>query len=110
MDQEAVEEAPDFDVEAAYGELFTSNRTTDYNPHPSRTKASWAIYVKDGNIKLPPPNWWIKDQDAKGREKAKWAIWNSRYQYGRQLSVWIVAPLQDFRDANFLRKASEYRF
>ncbi len=110
MDQTTLEEAPDFDVEKAYGEFFTPNRTTDYNPHPARNKASWAVVVRDGNIKLPPPNWWIADQDEKGREKAKWAIWNSRYTYGRQLSIWLVAPLEDFRVAKFLRKASEYRF
>ena len=104
------EEAPDYDVEEAYGELFTPNRTTDYNPHPARSKAIWAVTVREGNIKLPPPTWWLDEQNRKGREKAKFAIWHSRYNYGRKLSIWMMAPLEDFRRAAFLRKAAEYRF
>jgi hypothetical protein len=106
MDQD--EEAPDFDVETAFGELFTPNRTSTYNPRPVATKASWGAIVQMGNIALPPPSWWLAEQDTKGRQKSKFAIWNSRYSYGRKLSIWIMAPLEDFRRAKFLRKREEY--
>jgi hypothetical protein len=79
-----LEDSPEFDV-TTIGEMFTNNRTTTYNPHPSRTRVAWAQTIISGNIKLPPPSWWLAEQDSKGRQKSKFAIWNSRYDRARQL-------------------------
>jgi len=110
MDLVTDEDAVDFDVRAAFDELFTTNRTTDYNPNPARTRGEWAANVRGGNIRLPPPQWWLDQQVAKGRKApAHFAIWNKSYDYGRQLSIWVMAPLEDFRKAKFLRPISAYR-
>lgn len=86
-------------------EWFTPNRTMpdDSSYIACSTRTVWATHVNLNNIKLPPPQWWLDEQDTKGREKSKFAIWHSRYTTGRRLSLWLMAPLEDFRRAKFLR-------
>lgn len=92
-------------------EWFTTNRTladhASYLAYPNRTV--WATHMNQGNIAIPPPTWWLEEQDRKGRAQAKFAIWNKRYTYGRKLSIWLMAPLDDFRKAKFLRPRSSFR-
>lgn len=90
---------------APEGEFFTGD-SYGYAARKYATRASWAFGVKEGNIKLKPPPWWLEEQDALGRRAAKYNIWYFRYTQARRISIWVMAPLSDFRRAGYLRKAA----
>jgi hypothetical protein len=98
------------DMLAPVGELFTPNRTSAYGGVTCASRATWLIHMNEGNIKIVPPQWWLDEQDDKGRQKAKFAIWHNRYSTARKLSIWLMAPLEDFRRAKYLRRVSEFTF
>src|SRR5690242_10986125 len=85
-------------------ERFTGN-SSEYAPGRwYSSRVSWGLGVRESNIRLKPPPWWLEEQDALGRGAAKYNIWHNRYSQDRRISIWTMAPLEDFRRAGYLRK------
>lgn len=88
------------------GEIFTIERGSNLTWAAATTRKEWTTKMVDYTPadNMPPPPYWLAAQKKEGRERAMYNIWHNRYDLGRRLSVWILAPLEDFRRAGYLVK------
>ena len=70
--------------------------------HNFGTKEDLIKYVVSIQLALKPPPYWLVLQDAKGRGPAKFNIWWHKYDEGRRLGIWLMAPDEDWRAAGYL--------
>lgn len=92
-----IEDRNDLDWEATPRRFMTPGRSW-----PTRREWMAAVASNGSWLKLKPPTYWLKQQDEKGREKAKFMIWHNRYDHARRISVWAAAPIEDYEAAGYL--------
>jgi hypothetical protein len=95
------EDDPNYEPE---GEVFIASPRAA-GPFRASSRAAWMRLVLLQEPALKPPPWWLEQQDSIGRVSSKFMIWHHRYNLARKLSIWLMAPLDDFRRAGYLVRA-----